>query len=193
MSLSPWRSPLKRALHRNRSRPDARYFQLATVRPDGRPANRTVVFRGFLEDSDRLKIVTDIRSQKAEQISLNPQAEVCWYFPITREQFRLQGTLLLVRSHDSDPALQQARYLAWQELSDSARIQFAWPDPGLPRTDVDRFSPPLPDRDRPLETFCLLLFDPVWVDRLELRGEPQNRWCYELQSDRSWSAREINP
>lgn len=28
--------------------PYAKYFQIATVKPNGRPANRTVVFRGFL-------------------------------------------------------------------------------------------------------------------------------------------------
>jgi len=27
--------------------PYAKYFQLATVKPDGKPANRTVVYRGF--------------------------------------------------------------------------------------------------------------------------------------------------
>jgi pyridoxamine 5'-phosphate oxidase len=47
MTLAPWRSALARALHRNRALVYARYFQLATVRADGRPANRTVVFRGF--------------------------------------------------------------------------------------------------------------------------------------------------
>jgi hypothetical protein len=28
------------------------YVQLATVRPDGRPANRTIVYRGFLSDQN---------------------------------------------------------------------------------------------------------------------------------------------
>ncbi|NJL49732.1 MAG: pyridoxamine 5'-phosphate oxidase, partial [Leptolyngbyaceae cyanobacterium SM2_5_2] len=53
-ALAPWRSALGRALHRNRSRPYSRYFQLATVQTNGRPANRTVVFRGFLPDSNQL-------------------------------------------------------------------------------------------------------------------------------------------
>jgi pyridoxamine 5'-phosphate oxidase len=47
MTLAPWRSPLSRALYRNRNLPYCRYLQLATVRPNGQPANRTVVFRGF--------------------------------------------------------------------------------------------------------------------------------------------------
>lgn len=40
-----WREMLQRSLKKNKSLPYSRYVQLATVRPDGRPANRTVVFR----------------------------------------------------------------------------------------------------------------------------------------------------
>ncbi|MFM7406931.1 MAG: pyridoxamine 5'-phosphate oxidase family protein, partial [Cuspidothrix sp.] len=88
MSLAPWRSLISHALHRNRSLVYSRYVQLATVGENGLPANRTIVFRGFLEDTNQLKFITDIRSQKAEQISKQPAAEICWYFPNTREQFR---------------------------------------------------------------------------------------------------------
>jgi pyridoxamine 5'-phosphate oxidase len=58
MTLAPWRSPLSRALHRDGSKPHSRYFQLATVQANGHPANRTVVFRGFLNDTNQLKIIT---------------------------------------------------------------------------------------------------------------------------------------
>ncbi len=50
MSLAPWRSLITRALHHNRSLAYSRYVQLATIKENGFPANRTVVFRGFLED-----------------------------------------------------------------------------------------------------------------------------------------------
>ena len=36
-------------------------YQLATIRADGRPANRTVVHRGFLGESDTLLSISDIR------------------------------------------------------------------------------------------------------------------------------------
>ena len=69
MSLALWRSPLARALHRNRSLAFARYLQLATVRASGRPANRTVVFRGFLADTNQLKFIIDIRSQRQRKLT----------------------------------------------------------------------------------------------------------------------------
>jgi pyridoxamine 5'-phosphate oxidase len=194
MSLAPWRSPLARALHNNRSLPYARYFQLATVRADGRPANRTVVFRGFLEDTNQLKIITDSRSQKADQIQHQSWGEICWYFPKTREQFRFTGQLTLVGADYSDQPLQNARQTTWQDLSDAARLQFAWPYPGEERTqDNDAFSPLPPNPEQPLPNFCLLLLEPVQVDHLELRGDPQNRWLYCVNTSQDWYKQAVNP
>lgn len=194
MSLAPWRSLLSSALHKHSSLPYARYFQLATVRANGHPANRTVVFRGFLEDTDQLKIITDSRSQKVDQIDHHSWGEACWYFPKTREQFRLAGQLTLVGANHSDQLLKNARQTTWQDLSDSARLQFAWPHPGEARADDNSaFSPPLPNPEQPLENFCLLLLEPVQVDHLELRGDPQNRWLYHQNSTCDWLKQAVNP
>jgi PPOX class probable FMN-dependent enzyme len=191
MTLAPWRSALARALHRNRSLAYARYLQLATVRANGRPANRTIVFRGFLENTNTLQFITDARNEKANQIDTTPWGEACWYFPTTREQFRLTGKLTLVRESEADPALQKARTAIWQDISDSARSQFAWAHPGLPR-DEQGFNVSPPDPTHPLPQFCLLLLDPEVVDHLELRGNPQNRWHY-YQKDNQWLVQDVNP
>ncbi|MBD2354157.1 pyridoxamine 5'-phosphate oxidase family protein [Tolypothrix sp. FACHB-123] len=195
MSLAPWRSAIAHALHQNRSLAYARYVQLATVRANGIPANRTIVFRGFLGDTNQLKFITDSRSEKAEQIQQQPWAEVCWYFPNSREQFRITGSLTLVESDNSQPELASARISTWRELSDAARIQFAWPHPSKARNKDEQaaFSPPPPDPSQPLPNFCLLLLDPTQVDHLKLRGEPQNRWLYHRNDQQKWSSEEINP
>jgi pyridoxamine 5'-phosphate oxidase len=195
MSLAPWRSAIAQALHQNRSLPYARYLQLATVRVNGLPANRTIVFRGFLTYTDQLKFIIDSRSEKVEQIQQQPWAEVCWYFPNTREQFRITGRLTLVESDDSNSELASARISTWQDLSDAARVQFAWPHPGQVRNkdEPDAFKPPAPDPRQPLSNFCLLLLDPLQVDHLDLRGEPQNRWLYYRNDQQEWSTEEINP
>ncbi|MEH2141750.1 Npun_F5749 family FMN-dependent PPOX-type flavoprotein [Nostoc sp.] len=194
MTLAPWRSAIADALDRNRSLVYARYLQLATVQPNGRPANRTLVFRGFLEDTNQLKFIIDSRSAKADQIQQQPWAEVCWYFPNTREQFRITGCLTLVSSDDFHQNLQPARISIWQELSDAARLQFAWPHPGKPRNqEAGAFEPPPPNPVEPVFNFCLLLLDPVQVDHLELRGEPQNRWLYCRNDQQEWSSQAINP
>lgn len=193
MSLALWRSPLGRALHHNRSLAYARYVQLATVRPDGKPANRTIVFRGFLDSTNQLKFITDDRSDKVDQIAEQPWGEVCWYFPKTREQFRLFGRLILIQADYPDEHLVKARQLQWQDLSDAARLQFAWPDPQQVRAEASAFEPPSPDPSQPLPNFCLLLLDPIQVDHLELRGEPQNRTLYQCSPEQEWSAESVNP
>lgn len=193
MTNSPWRSILSAALNRNRNQPHSRYFQLATVQTDGYPANRTVVFRGFFADTNQLKIITDKRSQKIDQLNHQAWGEVCWYFTGTREQFRLAGKLTLVDENHPHTDFQLARTSTWQDLSDNARVQFAWAYPGEKRADPEAFCPSQPDPVNPLPNFCLLLLDPVKVDHLKLRGEPQNRWLYIRDDSDNWSSLEINP
>ena len=213
-SIAPWRSPLSRALHRNRSVPFARYLQLATVKLDGTPANRTVVFRGFLNATNCLMFISDLRSEKTNQIQQNPNVEACWYFTKTREQFRICGQITLVTASNDDDSpknealnnrkatLQNARQQIWQNISDNARIQFSWPSPkALRMTSPQKpeastaFNPPYPDPQTPPEAFTLLVLIPHSVDHLELRGEPQNRRLYVKDSGKAnkWNVTTVNP
>lgn len=193
MSFAPWRSNLARALQRESTKPESRYFQLATITTDGLPANRTVVFRGFLENTNKLKIITDIRSQKCQEIYHQATAEACWYFSTTREQFRIRGELLLIDVNYPHQELQKVRQQTWQNLSQQARVQFFWANPGEKLAETEAFSPPPPDANNPGVNFCLLLLEPVRVDYLQLRGEPQNRRLYVCDTSGNWSYSEINP
>lgn len=193
MTQAPWRPLLARALHRNRSRPYSRYLQLATLRPDGKPANRTVVFRGFLLETNTLTFVTDLRSEKVGHIAHQPWGEACWYFTETHEQFRLAGELTLVQAQTPDTFLQTTRRQAWESLSDTARSQFTWPPSGQPRAEQVAFEAPVPHPSLPLDSFCLLLLNPVEVDLLELRGNPQDRTQYKLNPPDLWTVEAVNP
>ena len=42
-TCGPWKQVLQGSLKRNESMRESRYFQIATVRRDGHPSNRTVV------------------------------------------------------------------------------------------------------------------------------------------------------
>ena len=162
---------------------------------DGRPRNRTVVFRGWLEPESQLRFVVDIRSPKAMSLLAGSSdwAEVCWYFPKTREQFRLSGQLVLVTAECVISSHSKARQEAWHQMSDSGRIQFDWATPGADKTgDPAAFNPPQPDSLEPLANFCLLLLNTRLVDHLELRGETQSRCRYELVAG-EWVMRSINP
>lgn len=191
--LAPWRSPLSRALHRNRALVYSRYVQLATVQTNNRPANRTVVFRGFLENSNILRFVTDRRSQKVEQIGHHPWGALCWYFPKTREQFRISGPLMVVTATAKDEALQRLRDTTWLALSAGARSQFAWPHPGQPQDNSEAAPQESVDLTTPLEPFCLLLLTPHGVDHLKLREQPHHLCRYTLQSDDVWEQQALTP
>lgn len=190
MSLPPWRPILARALHRNRSRAYCRYLQLATVGTGGKPANRTVVFRGFFEDC--LQMVTDGRSHKIHELQANPWAEACWYFTVTREQFRIAGPLTLVGPEGAEALRRQA----WQGLSPKARQQFYWPPPGHPREAAESFLTEALVSDQPPNSFCVLLLQAQRVDYLNLKGEPQDRHIYEqvcADGTATWHVSAVNP
>ncbi|MEO0866896.1 MAG: Npun_F5749 family FMN-dependent PPOX-type flavoprotein [Cyanobacteria bacterium J06642_11] len=194
MSLPPWRSPIARALHRNRSRPYCRYLQLATVDTTGKPANRTVVFRGFVDDC--LQIVTDGRSHKTRELQAHPWAEACWYFTVTREQFRIAGALTLV-GPDAEGIVRQH---AWQGLSPKARQQFYWPHPGHPREAAAEFSTEEQVSEQPPDSFWVLLLQAQKVDYLNLKGDPQDRRIYERICEpgtdnltEAWRVSAVNP
>ncbi len=189
--LSPWRAILARALHRNRSLPNARYFQLATVNYEGKPSNRTVVFRGFLNKTNQLQMITDTRSEKINQIHHYPYSEICWYFPKTREQFRLSGNLTIIGENHEN---QTPRLTVWQDLSDSAKQQFTWPYPGRSLTENKQdFLQEIPLANQPVSNFVLLLFNPEKVDHLELKGNPHQRNLYYLDNKKNWIKQIVNP
>ncbi|WP_373481332.1 Npun_F5749 family FMN-dependent PPOX-type flavoprotein [Geminocystis sp.] len=191
--LAPWRTLLQRALHRNRSQIFSRYFSLATISEDGFPTNRMVVFRGFLDNSNQLKIITDIRSEKFTHLTNNSSSEICWYFAKTREQFRIKGKIILITEDCQDKNLLSEREKVWEKLSINAKEQFYWANPGELLTENPAIIINEIEEKKPISNFCLLLLNPQKVDHLELKGNPQNRCIYELMENNQWLKTMVNP
>lgn len=192
MTEALWRIAIERALTLHGDDPASRWAQLATVGPDGGPAVRTLVVRGFLPGSDALRFATDTRSAKAEHLDREPRAELCWSIPGSREQFRLAGPIVLVGADHADPPLRDARAALWAELSPPSRLMFAWPDPGAPRAEARRFRVAPPDAREPPPSFGLLLLEPRRVEHLDLRPDPHDRRRHHLDID-GWRTVELNP
>jgi hypothetical protein len=53
------------------------------------------------------------------ELAGNPQVEMCWYFPTSREQYRLSGTAHIIDVGHADQQLLQARQQAWSAMSDA--------------------------------------------------------------------------
>lgn len=189
-----WRSPLARALHQSNRAP-ARHLQLATVTPEGHPANRTLLFREFREhpEGDQLCVHSDRRASKIDDLQAHPYAEVCWWLDETRDQFRIAGSVHLITAATTgdDAAYRQEQ---WKELDDHEKTLYISPDPGAPRADEEAFDKAFsttPPEDPP-DTFVVLLLSPTRIDHLSLSGHPHRRTRY-TRTDERWTEEELNP
>ncbi len=191
--MTPWRDPLDMALEDNHGTPSSRFIQLATVRPDGTPAVRTMVFRGFLNGSDTLSFATDSRTDKAAQIKRQNMGEACWYFSHTLQQFRLLGPVTFVDGWQQDTSLLDERLRLWKRLSHDTRQLVLWPEPGERRSGEDEFRDQPTNSGKPPSNFAMLLLDPHRVDFLDLRPSPHERMTYIRSEAGSWSVMPLNP
>ncbi|HEX7650663.1 MAG TPA: pyridoxamine 5'-phosphate oxidase family protein [Noviherbaspirillum sp.] len=187
-NVPSWRDTLSAQLDRHAHLPYSRFVSAATVRADGRPANRTLTFRFFLPDG-RLLFTTDTRTDKVVQLATNPWVEACWYFTDSRMQVRISGTMECVDG-SGDEELQQARLRTWRERSEESRQSFTWPHAGQLLAAADAFAKAAPAL--PPENFALLILAPQQVDILDLIPSPHSRIVYTLNGS-EWQSAAINP
>ncbi|XP_020585658.1 pyridoxine/pyridoxamine 5'-phosphate oxidase 2 isoform X1 [Phalaenopsis equestris] len=191
-----WRALLAAALDSNAHLKHSTYFQLATVSVNGRPANRTVVFRGFQEGSDNILINTDSRTRKIEEINQFHYGEICWYFTESWEQFRINGRIDVIDSSTRDLAKQQQRKESWFASSLKSRLQYLRPVPRLPVLEESSEDYQLDPSIGPLDSFCLLVFNPEQVDYVNLKRNVRFLFTSSRSSDQSnnaWQIEKVNP
>ena len=133
-----------------------------------------------------MKMITDMRSGKVREASSsgddakkekekNGVAELVWWFPKSSEQYRVRGRLRFVGGGSDDETggyLEKERREQWGNLSDMAREQFYWSDPGVAYSG----KPDVPAGGRgddgavlsPPRNFLLMLLYPTRVDYLRL-------------------------
>ncbi|XP_015888708.2 pyridoxine/pyridoxamine 5'-phosphate oxidase 2-like [Ziziphus jujuba] len=195
VTAAPWKQLLVDALESNAHFKHSSFFQLATVGYNGRPSNRTVVFRGFEEDCDKIQINTDCRSRKIEELKHCPFAEICWYFTDSWEQFRINGTIETIDGSNPDPRKLQQREKCWFASSLNSRLQYLGPNPGLPRLNEEPPKEVILDRSiGPVGAFCVLVLDPEQVDYLNLKSNQRLVFTStHVNGVKCWTSEEINP
>ncbi|TYI73819.1 hypothetical protein E1A91_D07G156600v1 [Gossypium mustelinum] len=183
---APWKQLLLNALESNSHLKHSSYFQLATVGCNGRPSNRTLVFRGFQESSDKFHINTDNRTHKIEELKQCPFAE-----------FRISGRVDVIDGSNPDTFELQQREKSWFASSFKSRLQYLGPNPGLPRISEHqseeevRLDPSI----GPVAAFCLLVLDPDQVDYLNLKSTERVKFISTLDMNgvKNWTSERINP
>ncbi|KAL5540041.1 hypothetical protein UlMin_021744 [Ulmus minor] len=194
--ITPWKKLLLDALEANAHIKHSSFFQLATVGFNGRPSNRTVVFRGFQENSEKIIINTDCRTRKIEELKHCPFAEICWYFTDSWEQFRINGMIDIIDGSNPDPGKLQQREKSWFASSLKSRLQYLGPNPGLPNLSEEPPKEIFLDSSRgPVDAFCLLVLDPDQVDYLNLKSNQRLSFTSTqiVNGEKSWTSERINP
>jgi len=209
---SSWKDKITVSIQRSRKVKGGNFVQIATVDQETNEARcRTVVFRGFINDKEggdsptTMKMITDSRSSKVSEVGGEKKAELVWWFSKSSEQYRIRGELEFIGQDHTDLELTRARKEQWGNLSDLAREQFFWKEPGVPynkeeqqQNDVvipiggrgkDGKVLPAPD------TFLLMILYPERVDYLRLGDN--YRQIDDLIKDgnknNKWSTRRVNP
>lgn len=197
--IVPWRQQLQNSWQASQQRHSRSHAQLSTIRGPssgslhGRPACRTVNIRAFHQN--KFYFVSDLRSGKANDIQEGPSnfAEICWYFPETKTQFRISGRL----NFHSDDAISTD---TWASLTDAERKWWTWPSPGEQRASACDFVTIVPDAAP--SHFCVCRLDADFVDLLHLEHAPFMREKHVLkkggddaQGDKQevWTAMMVNP
>ncbi|KAL3639517.1 Pyridoxine/pyridoxamine 5'-phosphate oxidase 1, chloroplastic [Castilleja foliolosa] len=73
---------------------------LSTTGKDGKPSSRMVLLKGF--DADGFVWYTNYESQKAHQLSENPQAAILFYWDALNRQVRIEGAVQKVSDKESE-------------------------------------------------------------------------------------------
>ena len=166
------------------------YVTLATVGSDGTPSNRTVNCRKLLpHPQGYLIFFSDTRSKKVADLRQNNRAEVCWYFPEEKLQFRIAGQVEICE--DLGFVVEQS----WLALSNREKKWWLGSVPGKPLEKAVA----IPDHEipeAPPASFCLLILRPQKVDLVSLDSHPFTREIYTRSSPHAgseWTSIRVNP
>jgi pyridoxamine 5'-phosphate oxidase len=73
---------------------------LATVNPDGKPAARIVLLKGF--DQNGFIFFTNYLSEKGKSITVHPYASLVFFWKELERQVRIEGSCIQVSESESD-------------------------------------------------------------------------------------------
>jgi PPOX class probable FMN-dependent enzyme len=192
--MSEWIGELRSALTREFGDGKPCVATLATVDRSGAPRARTVVCRRVADDGT-LYVASDARSEKNDQVKASAQAEVVFWLPTLREQYRVLGSVRVGgpaaagTGGTGDPA----RAELWRAMSDAGRALFLWASPGARRVDApEAFPTAVPAAAAVPPNFELIVVRPRRVEHLQLTVHPHRRRRWMLAG--KWSAAaELNP
>ena len=153
-----------------------------------------MVFRGFSPlsspSSPALTWTTDARSEKCRDVAGNGNAEIVWWFPGTKEQYRFSGSVDVITSAEEDEERVAERARMWGKMREEAQVTFGQDRPGAAWVEGTVTKPLDPD-GVVSENFVVMSLDARSVDYLCL--EDSVRRTYERKETGEWESRRVNP
>ena len=171
---------------------EATAMTLATADEEGMPSARIVLLKQY--DSKGFTWFTDYRSEKGQQLAINPQAELLFYWPALSRQIRIRGQVHKLPATDGQAYFSQRP--AGSRLSAAASCQSHPVDSRqVLETTIEALKQQYPEGDVPCpETWGGYLLKP---QRFEFwQGRPSrlhDRFSYQLQTDGRWVIERLQP
>ena len=75
-------------------------FNLATCSKEGKPSNRIVLLKEY--DDSGFVFYTNLNSRKGQEITNNPFASMCFFWPEINKQIRIEGSFTQVSDEEAD-------------------------------------------------------------------------------------------
>jgi pyridoxamine 5'-phosphate oxidase len=161
-------------------------MMLATVDAANAPHVRCLVCRR-IDPEGRVYAAIDARTQKDTELRGDRRAEILFWLPKLRTQFRLSGDAKIVTFPEDEPLHKEI----WRQMSNESRSLFFWPTPGI-AADTDNAFPQAVSADvSPPRNFEVFILTPKQIDRLSIDTHPHRRRLW--RSDTNWSGVDVNP
>lgn len=164
---------------------------LSSIGLDGGPRSRVMILRGVDIAARRLRVHTDLRSEKIAEWRADNRVSVLGYDAVQKLQIRLTGR---ARLH-ADDAIAEA---AWQSSRAMSRVCYGTaPAPGSEIPAGDAFALPTSDDAEGLEAgrahFAAVVIDIASLESLYLAFEGHRRAHFAWDAGGALSARWLAP
>jgi pyridoxamine 5'-phosphate oxidase len=150
---------------------------LATVQSVGRADLRTVVLRAASRSEWTMRVHTDRRSAKAQQLASSPEVVIHVYDPRQKLQVRIYGNASLHRDDE-------IANTAWAATRPMSRLGYAQPQPpGEKLETASAFPAAEPVGDAARRHFAVIIIRATSIDWLQLAASGHRRALFARDSD----------
>lgn len=171
---------------------EANAMALATVGADGKPSVRTVLLKGV--DSRGFIFFTNYESRKGQELMVNPNASLVFYWPELERQVCVAGTVSKLPRVESEKYFHSRPKLS-QIAAVASKQSNLLPDRAALEQQMSQLEKQFANRDVPLpECWGGFVLSPERIEFWQGRASRlHDRFSYTRASDGSWSVCRLSP